>query len=82
MFRSSESNDLFPPANGWEVIGSKPGGIYPGPTFRPSEIEQVTVEGCGLSKFNGSYKRANGQSGDAPQYVKHGQCDGKAETLL
>ena len=78
MFRSSESNDLFPPANGWEVIGSKRGGIYPGPTFRAIEIKQVTVEGCGLSKFNGVYNRL----GDAPQYVKHGQSDGEPETQV
>lgn len=80
IFRSRENNDLFPPDIGWVTIGTKRGGIYPGPTFRAVEIKQVTVEGCGLSKFNGMYTRVNDQIGDAPQYVKYGQYDGKAET--
>ena len=82
LFRSAENNDMFPPNNGWKVIGTKRGGLYPGPTFRAVDIKQVTVEGCGLSKFDGSYIRADGQNGDAPQYVKYEQHDGKAETFF
>ena len=78
IFRSREINDLFPPKDGWEVIGTTRGGLYPGPTFRSTEIKQVTVEGCGLSKFNGLYNRV----GDDPQYVKHGQCHGEPETQM
>lgn len=78
LFRSAENNDLFPPSNGWEVIGTIRGGLYPGPTFRAVEITQVTVEGCGLSKFNGLYNRI----GNDPQYEKHWQCDGEPETHM
>jgi len=78
LFRSAENNDLFPPSTGWEVIGTIRGGLYPSPTFRAVEIKQVTVEGCGLSKFNGVYNRV----GDNPQYVKYGQCDGDPEAHM
>ena len=75
LFRSAENNDMFPPNNGWKVIGTKRGGLYPGSTFRAVEIKQVTVEGCGLSKFNGLYKRR----GETHWYVKYG-CDENPET--
>ena len=57
IFRSREINDLFPPNDGWKVIGTKRGGLTPVPTFRAVEVKQVRVEGCGLSKLSGKMVR-------------------------
>ena len=77
-------NEIIPPEGYdgfWTVAGRTRGGVYPAPKCRvrnntANNVEQITIEGCGVVDVNGIYTRKAKQSDNAPEYTKKGMWKG------
>ena len=72
---NSYSMKTIPPegwtGGSWSVAGRTHGAIRPAPKCRalnnsPNDVEEITVEGCGVVEVNGVYKRKGPKNDKAP----------------
>ena len=90
LFKCSRScSDLMkaipPEGFGWSVAGRTHGGIGR-PKCRAlnnssNDVEEITVEGCGVAEVNGVYKRKGPKNDKAPVYTKRGVWKGYQGTF-
>jgi len=68
---------------GAEKLGDNPGRLGAPIDISKVPINQVAVEGCGISDFNGIYKKETGMTyQNAPVYSKKGLWKGKEVTFV
>jgi len=83
---TSYSVKTIPEGWGWTIAGRTHGGIRPAPKCRvlnssPNDVEEITVEGCGIAEVNGVYKRKGPKNDRAPVYTKRGVWKGHQGTF-